>query len=364
MKRGIGKSITAVPVVALACVGAAFPGSASAAGNAIPGLFSIDHNLQVIGGNVTADCPVGSSCTDLPGTGDGLLLRTVTNSGGVSFIQSIVAENIAGGGIYANEQDVRQGVSGVQNGSNLAQKMVIDDPLQGFNANHTAVTDGFFTPGTQNLNGLPIFQLNQTVDLDNGAFSKVRIRGAISTTLGSTTNGVEDIATNPYFGPGAREQLGGLKVYVDQVGGVNNPEMGDFAYRYDRTRFAVQNQLLDNTLGSVSTGVVFPGSFQTTRDAVVYMHQSVTGMDNDFGYLIYGAGVYTYNVVSHTGSWAPVWTPALVNLDGLPVFATSTVQTGLDATDAYGTWGTGSVAATIFGALDNYSDFNVQTFLP
>lgn len=363
---GLRRVVKAIPGVALFCAAMGFSGVGMAAGTTLPGLFSIDHNLVVGGGGVvTADCPVGSTCQDLPGTGDGLLLRSVKTAAGVDFIQSIIAEDLAGGGLFANEQDVRQGVQGVQNGANIAQKMVIDDPLNGFNATHTTVTDGFFTSGTQNLNGLPIFQLNQTVDLDNGAFSKVRIRGAISQSLGPATHGVEDIATNPYFGPGAREQLGGLKVYIDQIGGVNEPEMGDFVYRYDRTRFSVENQLLDNTLGSVSTGVVFPGSFQTTRDAVVYMHQSVDdGYGTDFGLLKYGAGVYTYNPPTHTGSWAPVWTPTLVALDGLPTFSTSTVQTGLDATDAYGTWGTGSVASAIFGELNDYSDLNVQTFLP
>ena len=361
-----------------------FSTSVMAAGTAITGLFSIDHNLTIVGGTVTADCPVSSSCTDLPGTGNGLLLRSVTNSAGVDFIQSIVAETLPGGGQFANEQDVRQGISGVQNGANLAQKMVIDDPLEGFSANHTTVTEGFFStsPSNQNLNGLPIFQLNQTVDLGAGAFSKVRIRGAITTTLfngtgtfGTVNHGVEDITTtNPYFGPGAREQLGGLKVYVDQIGGVNNPEMGDFIYRYDRTRFSTLNQTLDlpNGLGSVNVGSsVFPGyppfGFQVNRDAVVYMHQSLTGMQNDFGFLKYGAGVYTFNNPDHLGVWAPTWTPdfvALNGLDGVPISSTN-VQTDpalIAGSDAYGTWGT--TAQAIFGAINDYTDLDVQTFLP
>ena len=345
----------------------------------LPGLFSIDHNLTIVGGNVSADCPVGSSCDNLPGTGDGLLLRTVHTAGGKDFIQSIIAENVAGGGLFANEQNVQQGVQGAQNAANITQKMVIEDPLEGFSATHTVVDS---LPG-QNLNGLPIFELNQTVDLGAGAFSKVRIRGAITTSLfdgaalfGTVNHGVEEITNNPYFGPGVREQLGGLAVYIDQIGGASNPEMGDFVYRYDRTELSNENQTLSNGLGSVNTGVYNPpgcfgpscpggsSTFQTNRDAVVYMHQSVTGMNNDFGYLKFGAGIYDFVPQDHLGVWSPTWTPTLVSLDGLPSNVSSTVQVGLDPTDAYGAWGAGSVAESVFGALNDTSDFNLQTFMP
>lgn len=329
--------------IAIAIVGCgemAFAGTALAAGTiGLPGLFSIDHNLQVIGGSVTADCPAGSTCQELPGTGDGLLVRTVSTSGGNTYIQSIVAENLAGGGLFANEQDVLQGVTGVQNSSNITQKMVINDVANGFTANHTIV-DSLFSG---NLNGIPYYTLNQAIDMGNGAIAKVRLRGSINAAGGDLAN------TN--HSP-AQTLVRGKSLYVDQLGGPNEREMGDFVFRSERTPLIAQNQTLNNTLGTVSTGIT------GARVGALFINQSVTGMDNDFGLLKYGE-----NLGVTGGAASGTWTPTLISMDILSGNPSSNM-TSLDPTDAYGTWGTNSTAERIFGVLGSTTDFSIQGLMP
>ncbi len=109
MQLKIKRTIPAAVVIVAVLL---FSNGASAAGSTLHDLFSIDHNLEIDGGDVSADCPAGSVCQKLPGSGSGLLLRSVTNtSTGISFLQSIIAETLPGGGLFANEQDLRRNQS-------------------------------------------------------------------------------------------------------------------------------------------------------------------------------------------------------------------------------------------------------------
>lgn len=338
-KKAMAGTIHKILSATACCILFGASGTGMAAGTTLPGLFSIDHNLQVLGGNVSADCPTGSICQELPGTGDGLLVRSVENiASGAYYIQSIVAEELAGGGLYANEQVVLQGVSGEQNAANIAQKMVIDDVANGFHANHTLV-DALVG---QNLNGVPYYTLNQSIDLGNGALSKVRIRGSINAAFGDVTDVLFNLG----------QQIKGRSVYIDQLGGPNERELGDFVFRSERTMLATQNLTLDNTLGSVNTGAA--GS---NRVGAVFINQAVAGMDNDFGLLKYGTAV------GLIGASTGTWTPSLVSIDVLSGNPSSDVAS-LDPAEAFGTWGTGSVAELVFGVLGDTSDFSIQAFLP
>lgn len=316
--------------VALAAVGSAamaVSGAGMAAGVYAPGVFSIDNNLVVVGGDVSADCPAGGTCQNLPGTGDGMLLRSV-DVGGTFFIQTIIAENLLGGGLFANEQSVQQGVSGTQNGTNIAQKMVIDDVAQGFNAEHIFVGTPYQTAPTSPD---PLFVMNQTLDLGNGAEQKIRIKGVITAAGG-------DVADQVDGGVSKRA------VYIDQRGGPLEPEFGDFVYRWANTPATAQNLDLDNGQGSVTTGAT------NTNVGAVYIAQSVTGMDNDFGLLKFGTGLGT------GGTGTGTWTTPLVSIDVLAGNPSSNVVSE-DPAEGYGHWGTGSNAEAVFGGLDDLSDF-------
>lgn len=300
-------------------------GVGQAAGpGALPGVFSIDNgNLTVVGGVVSADCPVGATCLNLEGSGDGMLLRSVEDGDGNFFIQQIVAENLLGGGLFANEQIAQQGFAGAQNGTNIAQKMLIDDVAVGFRAEHYFVGTPYQTAPTSPD---PLFVLNQTLDLGNGAEQKVRMRGPITGPGG-------DIADD---GTGLR------KVSIDQRGGVNEPEFGDFVYRWANTPAGFANLDLDNGVGTVTTGAA------NTNVGVVYINQGVTDIDNEFGLLKFGTGVGVAGTTSGT------WTPNMVSVQ---VINPSSGITPVPSADGYGHWGSGSVAEGVFGALDDLTDF-------
>lgn len=322
----------AVTLAAVGSAALAASGAAMAAGVYAPGVFAIDSNLVVVGGDVSADCPIGATCQNLPGTGDGMLLRSVDlGTGGIGsyFIQTIVAENLLGGGIFANEQTVQQGASGAQNGTNIAQKMIIDDVAQGFRADHYFVGTPYQTAP---VSPDPLFVLNQTLDMGNGAMQKVRVKGVITVDGGDVTDQVD----------------GGVSkrtVYIDQRGGPNEPEFGDFVYRWANTPATAQNLTLDNGQGSVTTGPT------NTNVAVLYIAQSVPETDGgDFGLLKFGTGVG----VGGTGTGT--WTPNLVSIDVFTANPSSNIVSQ-DPAEGYGHWGTGSVAEQVFGGLEDLTDF-------
>ncbi len=328
----MSKLSKAVALAAAGTAAMALSGAGMAAGVYAPGVFSIDSNLVVVGGDVSADCPVGGTCQNLPGTGDGMLVRSVDNGAGTFFIQTIIAENLLGGGLYANEQSVQQGVTGAENGTNIAQKMVIDDVAQGFRADHYFVGTPYQTAPTSPD---PLFVMNQTLDLGNGASQKVRIKGVIVAAGG-------DVADQVDGGVSKRT------VYIDQRGGPNEPEFGDFVYRWANTPAGGQNLTLDNGVGSVSTGAT------NTNIGVLYIAQSVDDPDytdpNRFGLLKFGTGLGV------AGTGTGTWTSPLISIDVLAGNPSANVV-GEDPADGYGHWGAGSNAEIVFGGLNDLSDF-------
>lgn len=332
--------------VALATLGSGamlMSGGAMAAGTPLPGLFTINtaSNISdVIAGTLTA-CPTGSVCTDLPGTSAGVSMRTVQNTtSGISYIQTIVAEDLGGGGVFANEQTVQQGLSGGQNATNIAQKMIIDDVAAGFNAVHQFTGDGYSAA----LSADPYFILSQTVDLGGGIFSKARIQGAINggggnvcDTGGTCDNGLAATQTR--------------KVYIDQVGGIANPEFGDFAYRWANTTAGFTNVDLYGGLGG---GVADTGPVGTNVGAL-FITQSVPGVDpgdQDFGIMKYYGLADAIGIVSAFNGLGSGDPTAIFEMD-VPALG----MTAASSADGYGTWGVGSAAAGIFGAINDYTDF-------
>lgn len=305
-----------------------------AAGVPLAGLFSIDHNLSVVGGAVTADCPVGSVCTELPGTGDGMLLRTVQNTGsGESYIQTIIAEDGVNG-FFANEQDVQQGIQGVEDGTNIAQKMVITDPAYGFTLTHEFVGDGY----TAALSADPYFTLNQNyVDADIG--QKVRIQGALDGANGDVCD-TGLTCSNGTAGTQTRA------IAIDQTANAIL-EYGDFSYRWANTPAAFANQDLYMGLG----GAVVSSGAAGTNVVGLFFHQGVEDEygSSNFGIVKFFAGVTPGGDIETLGSGDPD--------------AIFSITPGVDPADGYGVWGTNSVAENIFGSLNDLSDFTVQPLL-
>lgn len=309
-------------------------GASMAAGVPLAGLFSIDHNLAVVGGSITADCPAGSVCTVLPGTGDGMLVRTVQNTGsGESYIQTIIAENGVNG-FFANEQDVQQGVQGAEDSSNIAQKMVIQDPVYVFSLTHEFVGDGY----TSSLSADPYFTLNQNYfDADVG--QKVRIQGAINGADGDVCD-TGATCSNGTAGTQTRA------IAIDQTANATL-EYGDFAFRWANTPAAFANQDLYMGQG----GAVVSSGAAGTNVAGLFFHQGVTDEYGaaDFGIVKFFTGVTAGGDVTTQGGSDPD-----------AIFFTTP---GVDPTDGYGVWGANSVAEHIFGGLNDLSDFTVQPLM-
>lgn len=332
--------------VALAAIGSGAmlaSGAGMAAGTPLPGLFTINtasNITDVIAGTLT-DCPVGSTCQDLPGTSPGIVMRSVTN-GAITYIQTIIAEDGANG-LFANEQDAQQGIQGAQNATNIAQKMLMDDHA-GFTANHTFVGDGFAALVPGGTGNDPWYVLNQQI-VSQGTTMKVRVQGPI-TGAGGNVN----------------DQNNNRKVYIDQVGGAG---IGEFRYRWANTPATAQNVDL---YGGLSSGIANTGTTNTNVGAL-YIHQAVTadlnkvdpGNDNDFGLMKYFGDTAALSATSNMTTLGTSDPDAIVEMD---LLTGNSLTLAADAADGYGTWGTGSNAEAVFGAINDLTDFDTTSFMP
>lgn len=353
-------------IVALLAVGSGamlVSGAGMAAGAAIgagAGGFTIDNatnRAAVIAGTLDpgTTCLSGSTCTDLPGTSPGIVMRTVDDGVGNSFIQTIIAEDNAVPleGLFANEQIARQGVQGDGTASNIAQKMILDDHGD-FTADHTMLGADYASPLTGT--GSPFYVLNQTInDTGQGVVIKARIQGDINSGGGN----VGDAGNN-------------RKVYLDQYATdlVANPEFGEFRYRWGNTvTGAINEDLYQGTGGAaVSSGII------GTNIAALFIHQAVQGPNptpDNFGLLKFVSGASTTANMTTLGSndadarlemdlSAPnVSLAAADSANGYGLFeATSTVPNTTDV------GAPGDPAYVIFGLIDDTTDFNTTSFLP
>ena len=342
---------------------------AAGTASAMSGTFTIDTGAEITavisGGAVT--CPVGT-CADLPGSGAGILMRTV-DDGTNTFIQTIIAEGSVAGDHFANEQVVQQGVNGTENDTNIAQKQIIVQDTQGFNATSEFVGTAYLSSPSTVLSD-PYFTLNQNVDLGTttapGAFQKVRIRGAIDSAGGNTCDSSNGGApTDPNC-----TQAGGndsRSVYIDQgsLTPGDNPEFGEFAYRWGNTG-------VGNTLAQFGTTGVYTGANANDNVGVVFMHQKVPGVDpadQNFGLIKY----YGYDSLGTTplvGAESPAALSAFATLgtgDVGTLFELDVPALGQVAAasaDGYGTWGTASTAESVFGVFGDTTDFVGPKVIP
>lgn len=309
-----------------------------AAGTPLANLFTIDTASEitaVANGTALTTCPTGNpaDCTDLPGTSAGIAMRTV-DDGVSTFIQTIIADTT--GGTFANEQVVAQGVEGVAGGTNIAQKMIIDDPAQSFHADHTMLGGAYtaLVAGT----GDPLYILNQSInDTANNVTMKVRVQGTIAGALGNLD------ATD-----------GNRKVYIDQSG--TDPTFGEFAYRWGTSASAYAD------VYNGVTGTALPVNANENVVAL-FIHQAVDAGNptlDDWGLLKMAAGpsvTTAYNLPT-AGSSDP---NAVFEMD---LTAPGSMLTAADPTDGYGVFAAGSPADAIFGPITDTTDFSAAAYLP
>jgi len=327
------------------------------AGTTLSNLFSIDTAsviTDVAAGNAVTSCPPsGGTCTDLPGTSAGILMRTVDDGVGHTYIQTIIADT-SGGQSFANEQIAQQGIQGTELATNIAQKMIIDDPTEGFHADHTMVGDGYvaLVPPTPNGTGNePWYVLNQTISSAGGSGSAVTAKVRIQGTINDGGGNVGDNGNN-------------RKVYIDQVSA--DPEFGEFRYRWANVTNASAGQ--DLYTGNTSTST--PAAVGTTlvagdNVAALFVHQAVdTGNPtlDDFGFLKFFGGVTTAdNLTTSASTDLIVFQMDLVAPGGAG-------STGADpGSDGWGIFASGTPALDIFGPISGapaIADFDNSSFLP
>lgn len=135
MKKTNSKNLVLTGAILLMCGGgaahAAGPmgvGAMPFDGGAGPGSFTIDGPIFDASDLAAAPCPTGTTCTNMSGTDDDMLVREILLDGGARIIQQIIADLGGNQGDFILESNISpDGAS-----DNNASKIVIDDVARDF----------------------------------------------------------------------------------------------------------------------------------------------------------------------------------------------------------------------------------------